>query len=329
MSPTGYPDYPTSLTKRQSSPAFNPPTLQSNSKFAILQNIDGKSIYSITGFINQYPPHQYMRSSRIVPLLLCLVMLSASIAGCLGSDDGSNKAPSPIEMIVYYETTSGTIVEEIRSGSQISENGVELAFDFARTTSQNGQMKSFYVVAGDGASQIVANADETAEIRYTYMTHGLFTVYLGAIDDQGNDNNISITVRIEKQIIWSVTNEDSPPEMNIDTQPDCECQPPEFIQIESTITNPTQPFWGGGGGQDTVSWHLNDPNEEEQGTHTEIIGDGQDASWNYDQYNVMEGIWILSVVIDQGTDNIDVNHDVTIKYLAEESEPNPFPVGEE
>ena len=326
MSPTGYPDYPTSLTKRQSSPAFNPPTLQSNTKSTILQNMDGKSGYSITGFINQYLSHQYMRSSQIVPLLLCLVMLSASIAGCLGSDDGSDKAPSPIEMIVYYETTSGTIVEEIREGNQISEDGVELAFDFARTTSENGQMKSFYVVPGDGASQIVANADETAEIRYTYMTHGLFTVYLGAIDDQGNDNNISITVRIEKQIIWSETNEDSPREMNIDATPDCECQLPEFIQIESTVVNRNDVILGG---QDTVSWHLNDPNEEEQGTHTEIIGDDQDASWNYDQYNVMEGIWILSVVIDQGEDNIDVNHDVTIKYLAEESEPNPFPVGEE
>ncbi len=118
--------------------------------------------------------------------------------------------------------------------------------------------------------------------------------------------------------------------MNIDTQPDCECQPPECIQIESTITNPDNwvgPF--GGGAQNTVSWHLNDPNKEEQGTHSEIIGEGQDASWNYDQYNVVEGIWILSVLIDQGNDNIDVNHDVTIKYLTEESEPNPFPVGEE
>jgi len=269
-----------------------------------------------------------MRSSRIVPLLLCFVMLSASIAGCLGSSGDSDKAPSPIDMIVYYETTSGTIVEEIRSGSQISENGVELSFDFARTTSQNGQMKSFYVVPGDGTSQFVANADETAEISYTYMTHGLFTVYLGAVDDQGNDNNFSITVRIEKQIIWSETNEDSPREMNIDATPDCECQLPEFIQIESTVENPggLPPF---GGQQVTVSWHLNDPDEEEQGTHTEIIGDDQDASWNYDQYNVMEGIWTLSVVIDQGEDNIDVNHDVTIKYLTEESEPNPFPVGEE
>ena len=269
-----------------------------------------------------------MRSSRIVPLLLCLVMLSASIAGCLGSDEGSDKAPSPIDMIVYYEMTSGTIVEEIREGNQISENGVELSFDFARTTSENGQMKSFYVVPGDGTSQIEANADETAEISFTYMTHGLFTVYLGAIDDQGNDNNISITVRIEKQIIWSDDSTDDPREMNIDATPDCECGLPEFIQIESTVENPggLPPF---GGGQVTVSWHLNDPNEEEQGTHTEIIGDDQDASWNYDQYNVMEGIWILSVVIDQGTDNIDVNHDVTIKYLAEESEPNPFPVGEE
>ena len=325
MSPTGYPDYPTSLTKRQSSPAFNPPTLQSNTKSTILQNMDGKSGYSITGFINQYLSHQYMRSSQIVPLLLCLVMLSASIAGCLGSDDGSDKAPSPIEMIVYYETTSGTIVEEIRGGVQFSEDGVELAFDFARTTSQNGQMKSFYVVPGDGASQIVANADETAEIRYTYMTHGLFTVYLGAIDDQGNDNNISITVRIEKQIIWSEDNADSPREMEIYSMPDCECAP-EFIKIESTIINRDDFF---GGNQDTITWHLNDPEEEEQGTHTEIIGEDQDASWNYNQYNVMEGIWTLSVTIDQGSDNIDINHDVTIKYLAEESEPNPFSVGEE
>jgi hypothetical protein len=253
-------------------------------------------------------------------------MLSASIAGCLGSD-AAKKETSPIEMIVYYDATSGTIVEEIRNGQQLSENGVELAFDFARTTSQNGQMQNFYVVPGDGTSQLQVNADETAEIRYTYMTHGLFTVYLGAIDDQGNDNNISITVRIEKQIIWSDDSTDTPREMNIDATPDCECEPPEFIQIESTIENPGTFFPGGS--QVTVTWHLNDPAEEEQGTHTEIIADEQDASWNYDQYNVMQGIWILSVTIDQGNDNIDVDHDVTIKYLAEESEANPLPVGDE
>jgi hypothetical protein len=247
------------------------------------------------------------------------------MAGCLGSDDSSEKESSPIEMVVYYETTSGTIVEEIRNGQQLSEDGVELAFDFARTTSENGQMQNFYVVPGDGTSQLQVNADETAEIRYTYMTHGLFTVYLGAIDDQGNDNNISITVRIEKQIIWSEDNADSPQEMEIYSMPDCECAP-EFIKIESTIVNRDDFF---GGNQDTITWHLNDPEEEEQGTHTEIIGEDQDASWNYNQYNVMEGIWILSVTIDQGTDNIDVDHDVTIKYLAEESEANPLPVGEE
>ena len=268
-----------------------------------------------------------MRSSRIVPLMLVSVMLSASIAGCLDSDEDSNKETSPIEMIVYYDETSGTIIEEISNGQQLSENGVELAFDFARTTTQNGQMQHFYVVPGDGTSQVQVNADETAEIRYTYMTHGLFTVFLGGIDDQGNDNNISITVRIEKQIIWSDLSTDSPREMNIDATPDCECEPPEFIQIKSTVENPQDFILSGN--QVTVSWHLNDPDEEEKGTHTEIIGEDQDASWNYDQYNVMEGIWILSVVIDQGTDNIDVNHDVTIKYLAEESEPNPFPVGEE
>ncbi|RZD42497.1 MAG: hypothetical protein CXT70_02735 [Methanobacteriota archaeon] len=253
-----------------------------------------------------------MRGSRFVPLLLCSVMLSASVAGCLGSDDSSKKDPSPIEMVVYYDTTSGTIVEVINGGVQFSEDGVELAFDFARTTSQNGQMQNFYVVPGDGTSQ---------------LQDGLFTVYLGAIDDQGNDNNISITVRIEKQIIWSDDSTATPRDMNIDTTPDCECEPPEFIQIKSTVENPQNfPF---GGNQVTVTWHLNDPEEEEQGTHTEIIGDEQDASWNYDQYNVMKGIWILSVTIDQGEDNIDVNHDVTIKYLAEESEANPLPVGEE
>jgi hypothetical protein len=42
MSPTGYPDYPTSLTKRQSSPAFNPPTQQPNTKITILTIMSDK-----------------------------------------------------------------------------------------------------------------------------------------------------------------------------------------------------------------------------------------------------------------------------------------------
>jgi hypothetical protein len=263
---------------------------------------------------------------RLHPSWLILILLvSCSLSGCLGdSEDAGTK--NPISMEVYYDATSGTIEEVIQNGAVLSQSGVELSFDFARVASNAGNMKSFSYDPGDdddGSNTVVVDANDQAEISYTYQTHGMFTAILTAIDESDNTATLTLEIRIDKQIQWTQTNTENPNPMLIPTTPDCDCPMPEKIDIASTITN-RDSFPPGAGATVTVTWHLNDPDGEEQAFHTEQIGDGQDASWTHAQYYLDGGDWSLEVTMDTGSDNIDIAHTVIVMYEPLESEARPF-----
>ena len=264
-----------------------------------------------------------MRATSSTTVLLLALLLLGSTAGCLATD-GADEDKSPITMNVHYPETSGVITERIQNNAVLSQTGVELSFDFARVVSNAGVMKTFSLDPGDdddGSNAVTVNANEEAEITYTYQTHGLFTAVLSATDEQENEASMNLLIRIDKEIDWTQTNTDEPSPMAISTVPDCECDAPEKISLESTITNPNELVPGT---QVTVTWHLNDPEEEEQAFHTEQIGDGQEASWTHSQYNVGSGDWSLGVTIDAGNDSINIHHVVRILYEEVESEPNPL-----
>lgn len=264
-----------------------------------------------------------MRAGDAKVATMLVMLLSASLAGCLGGD-ASDEDDGPISMNVYYDATSGTITERIQNGAVLSTTGVELSFDFARVTSKAGTIKTFSFDPGDdedGSNTITVNANEQAEITYTFQTHGLFTAVLSATDESGNEASMELQLRIEKEIDWTQTNTDDPDAMVLATSPDCQCPTPEYLAVQSTITNRNDLLPGT---QITVTWHLNDPDGEEQAFHTEQIGDGQEAAWTHDQYGVEGGDWNLNVSIDTGNDSIDINHVVLISYEANESVPNPL-----
>jgi hypothetical protein len=266
-----------------------------------------------------------MRVISTRPWLLLAMLISCALSGCIGGDE-TDEDGSPINMEVYYESTSGTIEQVIQNGASLSPSGVELSFDFARVTSKAGNMKSFSYDPGDdvdGSNTVEVNANDQAEISYTYQTHGMFSAVLTATDESNNTETITLQIRIDKQIQWTQTNTNNPNPMPIATTPDCDCPVPEKIDIDSTITN-RNAVVPGAGATITVTWHLNNPDGDEQAFHTEQIGDGQDASWTHSQYNLGGGEWALEVTIDTGDENIDIAHTVIVLYEPLESEPNPF-----
>jgi len=263
-----------------------------------------------------------MRAARTKTMAVLAVLLTASLAGCLGGEEGEDDN-NPISLNIHYDATAGTITERIQNGF-LSTTGVELAFDFARVTSKAGMMKTFTFDPGDdeeGVNAVTVNANDQAEITYTYQTHGMFTAVLSATDESDNQASMELILRIDKEIDWTQTNTDEPDAMVLATSPDCQCPSPEHLAVQSTITNRNDIIPGT---QITVTWHLNDPDGEEQAFHTEQIGDGQEASWDHRQYNVEGGDWNLNVSIDAGNDSIDIHHVVTIAYEAVESPPNPL-----
>ena len=264
-----------------------------------------------------------MRAEHTKTMAVLAILLAASLAGCLGTEDDSDEN-NPISMNVHYDATSGTITERIQNGAVLSTTGVDLSFDFARVTSKAGNMKTFTFDPGDdevGSNAITVNANDQAQITYTYQTHGLFTAVLTATDESDNEDSMELVLRIDKEIDWTQTNTDAPDSMVLATSPDCQCPVPEYLGIESTITNQNDIIPGT---QTTVTWHLDDPEGNEQAFHTEQIADGQDASWTHNQYNVGGGDWALNVSIDAGNDSIDIHHIVTIAYETNESTPNPL-----
>lgn len=263
-----------------------------------------------------------MRAKVQASVLMLVLLLCTSLTGCLAED--SDDETNPITMAVHYDTTSGTITERIQNNAVLSQSGVELSFDFARVTSKAGAMKTFTLDPGDdddGINAITVNANERAEISYTYLTHGLFTVTLSATDESDNTASSTVKVRIDKTTDWTESNTDSPDTMTVSTVPDCTCSTAEKIAIESTISNPEDLVPAT---QVTTTWHLNDPEGEEQAFHTEQIGDGQEASWTHSQYNLASGAWTLEVTIDSGNDSISIRHIVHVLYEAVESPPNPL-----
>ena len=255
-----------------------------------------------------------------------LLVLLTSLSGCLDSDEEGEE--NVINLVVYYDSTSGTIQQSFLGGSQISLTGVTLNFDFARTTS-DFDLATFSIEPGDGRSPITVNADETANIDVEYELHGLFSVVLTATDVEDNSENMTLMIRIEKHIEWSEQNSAQPDVMPINTEPDNEGPVPITLQIKSTVENPEN-FQGIAGSPVTITWELTDPEDVSKGMKSEQIADGQDAVWDFTLAYPERGIHDLSVTLDQGADErVNVNHVIDILYDDTESDVNPFPTESE
>jgi len=252
-----------------------------------------------------------------------LLVLLTSLSGCLDSDEESEA--KVINLVVYYDSTSGTIQQSFIGGSQISLTGVTLNFDFARTTS-DFDLATVSIEPGDGRSPITVNADESANIDVEYELHGLFSIVLTATDVEENSENMTLMIRIEQHIEWSEQNSAEPDVMQINTEPDNDGSAPKVLQIKSTVEN-IENIGGIGGSPITITWELTDSNAESKGMKTEQIADGQDAIWDFSLNFPERGVHELSVQLDQSTDQerVNVNHVIDILYEQAESAVNPFP----
>ena len=256
-------------------------------------------------------------------LAVTLTLLSASLAGCLGGDDeDSGEYSGPIDLIVYYDSTSGMIETSMNNGQQGPTTGVELSFDFADTTSDDGSISKISIHPDDGSDPVEADPADGAVISYTLMTHGVFSVTLAAEDSEGNSHSIVVKVKVDMHIVWTDTNTASA-SMSFDATPDCEDGDPlpDRITISSTVENPNQFL----GGNSDVTWSLKNPSEEEIASNSGTLGNGASETWDYTTRDVIEGFWKIDVEVTNG-DNVNVTNDVTIAYVEGAEDPtNPRP----
>ena len=254
-------------------------------------------------------------------MAVTLTLLSASLAGCLGGDDSDSEEYSgPINLVVFYDSTSGMIETSVNNGQQGPTTGVELSFDFADTTSDDGAITKIMLDPDDGSDPVEGDPSDDAVISYTWMTHGVFEITLSAEDDEGNSHSIEVKIRIDMHVVWSDTNTASAA-MSFDATPDCEDgEPlPDRITVSSTVENPNQFL----GGNSDVTWSLSNPSDEEIASNSGTLGNGASETWDYTTRDTAEGMWRLNVEVTNG-DNVNVNNDVTIAYAEGTEDPvNP------
>ncbi len=254
-------------------------------------------------------------------MAVTLTLLSASLAGCLGGDDDDDGGYSgPIDLVVYYDTTAGMIEATVNNGQNGPINGVELSFDFADTTSDDGSIAKIMLDPDDGSDVVESDPSEDAVISYTWLTHGVFEITLTAEDEEGNSHSMEISVKVDLHVVWTDLNTQSST-MTFDTTPDCEDgEPnPEFVTIESTVEDTGQ-FLSGG---TDVEWAVNDPEANQLTSDTGAMQNGQSQSFDYVARDIVPGIYEIKVDVTQG-DNVNVENDVTITYPeGSEDSPNP------
>ena len=259
-------------------------------------------------------------------IAVTITLLSASLAGCMGDDDSGEEYSGPIDLIVYYDSTSGMVETSENNGQAGQTTGVELSFDFADTTSDDGSITKIMIEPDDGSSPVEGDPADNAVISFTWLTHGVFTVTLSAEDSEGNTHSIMIKVKIDMRIVWS-DSQTSSASMSFDATPDCEDGDPlpDRITVSSTVSNPGDgPFFGGANSD--VTWSLKNPSEEEIATSSGTIADSGEETWDYTTRDLVEGFWMLDVDVAENGDNVNVNNDVTIAYAeGAEDATNPRP----
>jgi hypothetical protein len=260
-------------------------------------------------------------------LAVTLTLLCASLAGCIGDDDSDSEEYSgPIDLIVYYESTSGMVETSENNGQAGPTTGVELSFDFADTTSGGGSIAKIMLDPDDGSDPVEGDPADNAVISYTWLTHGVFTVTLTAEDSEGDSHSLMVKVKIDMHIVWS---ESSGPDasMSFDVTSDCSdgLPLPDRITLSSTAANQGgTPFLGGGNSD--VTWSLNNPSDEETGSNSGTIADGGDETWDYTSRDIVEGFWTLNVDVAENGDDVSVDNVVHIAYAeGAEDAINPRP----
>ena len=62
--------------------------------------------------------------------IMALLMLTLSLSGCFGDDDsGPGEYSGPIDLVVYYDATSGQIEQAWSNDQNTQNDGVTLTFD--------------------------------------------------------------------------------------------------------------------------------------------------------------------------------------------------------
>tara|TARA_Y100000768_G_scaffold325406_1_gene262386 strand:- start:6 stop:770 length:765 start_codon:yes stop_codon:yes gene_type:complete len=237
---------------------------------------------------------------------LALIVPFVLLSGCMGlaSDDSSG-----FDLNVEADSQYGMILTSYEDGMQKSSSSPVITFDFSESANY-GHGSSFGVVPGDGREPITTDSVDATEIAVEFTFHGLYSVTVFGIDQEGHREDQVIEVMIEQHIDWYENDTGTPEEFVFDSTPGNEGPIPSYFLLNSTVKNPS--FIEFDGRDVEVRWDVVNQEGVCQ-TAGESIDNGDTGFWKTLHFGPLS-IHEIHLVIEDGQDRIDVHHSLQIIY---------------
>jgi len=244
-----------------------------------------------------------LRSSLVLVLVFGMVL-----PGCISFGNDNVE----LDLQVNYSILNGTVVESYVDGQLTGLDSVIIVMDFTETKSEI-PLNRFGVAFEGDRDAIEIDAKSESSISVDFTTHGLYNITAYAIDEDNNRVSSAETIRIDLEINWVEEDTNSPEKMPFNPIPDNQGVHPSYIEVISTVENPSilQDF--GGGQSVDFTWKITDELDDTCQSYSEQVDDGESVTWNTIHFNTYL-LHDLSVEYDEGQDSISVSHSVLIIY---------------
>jgi len=242
--------------------------------------------------------------SVMVLVLLC----GMAVPGCISFGD----EVVDLDLQVSHSILNGTVVESYVDGQLTSLESVIVVVDFSETKSEI-PIKRFGVAFDGDRETIEIDAKTASSISVEFSEHGLFNLTTYAVDEDNNRVSSTDTIRIDLRIDWVEEDTNNPEEMPFNPIPNNQGTHPSYIEVISTVENPSILEDLGGGQSVDFTWMITDELGDTCQSYSEQVDDGESVTWNTIHFNTYL-LHDLSIQYEEGQDSISVNHSVLITY---------------
>lgn len=242
--------------------------------------------------------------STMVLVLLCAI----AFPGCISFGDEVVE----MDLQVSYSILNGTVVESYLDGQLVDIESVTVVVNFSETKSANA-LDRFGIEFDGDREALEIDAQTSSSISVEFSEHGLFNLTTYVVDEDKNRVSSTDTIRIDLRIDWVEEDTNDPEEMPFNPIPNNQGVHPSYIEIISTVENPSI-FEDLGGGQSVdFTWMITDELGDTCQSYSEQVDDGESVTWNTIHFNTYL-LHDLRIQYEEGQDSISVSHSVLIIY---------------
>ena len=221
--------------------------------------------------------------ARLRSILVLALLCGMTLPGCLSFGD----EVVDLDLQVSHSILNGTVVESYVDGQLMGLDSVTIVVDFSDTKSEL-PLKHFGISFEGDREEIKIDAKSESSISIDFSEHGLYNLTAYVIDEDNNRVSSTETIRIDLRIDWVEEDTNNPEKMPFNPIPNNQGIHPSYIEIVSTVENPSIIEDFGGGRSVDFTWKITDELDDTCQSYSEQVDDGESVL----EYNSLQHILV-------------------------------------